>query len=333
MLNRIPLNYWKLTGYSREDIDDVMREIDNTMLAARIEFKENNNVHFTITNRVEKLRAGHAPTCIRFIHDLVSSYGSGRLRGTVVLWLEDGMWEWHERFSRRVPILAFGRRCADHRTMLVPDPAFLGSKGYLNELEEIKIIDAAIPWHKKKPTAFWRGATTGIGLQDNDFEKVPRIALSLKSKELNNIDKLDASISHVTDFDHPTRKQEILELGIVKPYCEFNDFLKYRYLIDVDGHSCAWKSLFLKLASRCLVLKTESPFMQWYYDKLVPWVNYVPLNKDYQDIEDILAWLPVHDKEAKEIADNGTELAKSITYDAALKDIANLLESLLACQR
>jgi len=332
MTNSIALNYWNQSGYSKEDVDSVMREIDHDLMAARVEFKENNNIHFAITNKVEERQEGHAPTMIRFIHELVCTHPSGRLKGSVIFWLEDGMWEWHEKYSRRAPILAFGRRTADFRTMLIPDPAFLGARGYQTEIDEILEIDKTLTWPRKIPTIFWRGATTGLGLHDPEWKKVPRIALAIKSKTINNPNKLDAYISHVTDLE-PSRERELFDLGLVKPYCEFNEFLKYRYLVDVDGHSCAWKSLFLKLASQSLVLKTDSPFMQWYYDKLTPWVNYIPLRSDYEDIEEVYEWLSSHDNEAKQIADNGAKLARDISYTDALKDTADLLVNLLSCQK
>ncbi|NMC64033.1 MAG: hypothetical protein GYA55_12795 [SAR324 cluster bacterium] len=332
MINSIALNYWKLSGYSKEDIDSVMAELDNYLMAARVEFRENNNIHISITHKVEERQEGHAPTMIRFIHELACTYASKQLRGSVIFWLEDGMWHFYERFTRRAPILAFGRRCEDYRTMLIPDPAFLGARGYQAEIDEISEIEKTLTWSCKTPTIFWRGATTGMEIDTDKWKEVPRIKLAMKSKEINDPDRVDAYISYVTKLS-PSRMQEIRDLGIVKPYCKFNDFLKYRYLVDVDGYSCAWKSLFLKLASQSLVLKTDSPFMQWYYDKLIPWVNYIPLRSDYEDIEEVFEWLSSHDNDAKQIADNGAKLARSISYADALKDTADLLENLLSCQK
>lgn len=58
----------------------------------------------------------------------------------------------------------------------------------------------------------------------------------------------------------------------------------YRFHIDIDGHGPSY-GLFLKLLSGGLVLKVQSPdrCVQWYYDRLVPEVNFVPVREDLSD--------------------------------------------------
>lgn len=332
MINEPGLTYWTSTGYSRTEIDKVMEEIDSSVLAARIEFRENRNIHMTITNKVEERREGHAPTCIKFLHDVITSYPM-ELRGTFILWMEDGMWAWSENHSRKAPTLAFGRQSNDHYTMLVPDPAFLESDGYLKDIEDIDAAEKDLPWHKKKPIAFWRGATSGLGLEGPDWKRSPRIALAVFAKEYGDPRRLDACISKVIEFHHPTRAREIIDLGITANYCPFSEFLKYRYLIDVEGNSCAWKSLFLKLASRSLTMKVESHQLEWYYDRLKPWKNIVPVKEDYSNLSEILDWLRQNDDEARKIAEAGAAMVRSITYKDAIRDAGDLLNELFKAQR
>ena len=83
----------------------------------------------------------------------------------------------------------------------------------------------------------------------------------------------------------------------------------FRYHIDIDGASNAWRSLFLKLLSGSPVVKVESAwgFRQWYYDRLVPWVNYVPVRSDLADFIEAVEWIKAHDDEAQKIGQAGRE--------------------------
>ncbi len=309
-----------------------MQEVDNYALAARIEFNENRNIHMTITQKVEDRREGHAPACMKFLHDIITSYPTG-LTGSFILWMEDGMWPWNEHYSWRAPVLAFGRQSHDHSTMLVPDPAFLESDGYLKDIKDIDATEKDLPWNQKLPTAFWRGATSGLGIEGPLWKSSPRIALALFAKKFDRPEKLDARLTKIVQFEHPTRAQEIRDLGITDDYCPFSNFLKYRYLIDVDGHSCAWRSLFLKLASRSLTLKIESSQLEWYFHRLRPWKNFVPVREDFENLPQILEWLKNHDEEARAIGETGAEFARSLKYQDAVRETGDLLNELFQYQR
>ncbi|WP_267895632.1 glycosyl transferase family 90 [Polynucleobacter acidiphobus] len=99
----------------------------------------------------------------------------------------------------------------------------------------------------------------------------------------------------------------------------------FKYLIDVDGNSNAWSSLFLKLLSGSVVLKVESEdgYKQWYYDRLIPWQHYVPVNKDLSDLQEKLDWLRDNDDRAKKLAKLGKDFAFDISFE---KELANSLD-------
>lgn len=56
----------------------------------------------------------------------------------------------------------------------------------------------------------------------------------------------------------------------------------------------------------------DSNEVQWYYDMLQPWVHYIPVAKDFSNIEQNMVWAERHPIEAQAIADNGKELARSV---------------------
>ena len=61
------------------------------------------------------------------------------------------------------------------------------------------------------------------------------------------------------------------------PEMNYTDHLKRKYLINLDGHSYAYRLLKL-LATNSVVLKEESYAQEFYYHMLRPWVHYVPFH-------------------------------------------------------
>ncbi|WWC72342.1 uncharacterized protein I206_106304 [Kwoniella pini CBS 10737] len=83
----------------------------------------------------------------------------------------------------------------------------------------------------------------------------------------------------------------------------------YKYIIDVDGN--AWSARFKRLlTSGSLVLKaTIMP--EWWNDRIQPWVHYVPIQMDYSDLYDVMAFfqglpsMPGESALARDIANAG----------------------------
>ncbi|GFZ52429.1 hypothetical protein JCM24511_10202 [Saitozyma sp. JCM 24511] len=102
--------------------------------------------------------------------------------------------------------------------------------------------------------------------------------------------------------------------------------LYYKYVIDVDGN--AWSARFQRLlAAGSLIFKTTI-FPEWWTDRIQPWVHYVPIQVDYSDLYDVIAFFrgdtsgrggePSLAKEiagaGKEWADTNWRPAEMITY-------------------
>lgn len=200
--------------------------------------------------------------------------------------------------------------------ILIPDDGFVRTKGY----EETRVFykENIVPWGEKKPIVFWRGATTGIsptGLwSDLQRIKLCEIALSSTNREV-----FDVGLSGIVQLS----KQDAVEiehLGYLKQFVPIKVSNSYKYLIDVDGNSNAWSALFQKLLSGSVVLKVASQnnFRQWYYDDLIPWVNFVPVESDMSDLVEKVHWLLDHDGEARKIGENGAKLANQLTYSGEL---------------
>jgi len=213
-----------------------------------------------------------------------------------------------------VPGLAF---CGnDSQFVLVPDNYFLTTGGYAETRNRLSAV--AIPWGQRRNVAFWRGATTGVRSgADASWRSLPRARLCMMAQ--NDPGRIDAGFSNLVQL-HPGEGDEIEAAGLVRGFSPFEEFARYKYQIDIDGNTNAWAGLFQKLLTGSPVLKVASPggYRQWYYDRLVPWRNYVPVAPDMSDLVEKVEWLRADDQRARAIGEAGRALAESLTYDAEL---------------
>jgi len=76
----------------------------------------------------------------------------------------------------------------------------------------------------------------------------------------------------------------------------YSEALQYKYLISIDGETAAWKRPEWIMASQSVLVKTTTKYYQWYYDGLVPWMNYIPVRPDMSDVQDKLEWARNNDQ-------------------------------------
>lgn len=183
-----------------------------------------------------------------------------------------------------------------------------------------------VEWRNKIPTAFFRGSGTG----SVEFNKNQRLQISKIDYEWSIIkpDLLDAGIVSWNARDKINsnltityiKPSEMAGLGIfLKKRVEMNKQLKYKYLINIDGHSKTNRFSYL-LQTGCLILNVESKYVignqRWYDHLLIPYVHYVPIKYDLSDLEEIILWCRNNDIKCKEIVNN----AKKIYYEYFSKE-------------
>lgn len=192
------------------------------------------------------------------------------------------------------------------------------------------------PWVNKKPTAVFRGATTGYGVT---AETNPRIKVSLMSAQEKTVPGkpryLDAGI---TNWNLRPRKMqgdpylrtieiEKIGFGLVK-YMTPEEQSTYKYLINIDGHVTAYR-LSLELSMGSVILLVDSPWKVWYRHMLKPMVHYVPIKHDLSDLIQQIEWCRQNDDKCEQIAKNALEffnkyLQKSNMLDYMQKVLINL---------
>jgi hypothetical protein len=221
-----------------------------------------------------------------------------------------------------LPGLAF---CANDDTCsLIPDPYFMRRRGYADI--RLSFATGGPPWQSRKSRAIWRGATTGDSTAG--WRGLPRVKLCQLSRK--HPDLLDAGLTSVVQQD-PGAEAEIAQAGLMSTFIEVQDFADWAIQIDIDGNTNSWPGLFQKLLTGSPVVKVASPgrWRQWYYDKLEPWVNFVPVRSDLGDLIEKLTWLRDHPRQARAIGMEGRSLALSISYESALENAVQTINTAL----
>jgi len=68
------------------------------------------------------------------------------------------------------------------------------------------------------------------------------------------------------------------------------EMVKYKYILDIDGHASTWDATAWKLNSGSVILKSDSCWSQWFFDLYKPWIHYVPIKDDFGDLQQKFKW-------------------------------------------
>lgn len=208
-----------------------------------------------------------------------------------------------------IPFLCFSKK-ADQKGIMVPDPDSLDGEKLLKI--QAKAGSRLYPWHKKINQAFWRGAPSGLEMTVENYTQAPRFQLVECSRQ--HPDLVDAKFSRILpELD-----------ALLSPYKgklkNIPGHLKYKYQILVDGNSCAWSRAYWQLYSNSVIIKHDSPYVQWYYKGLQPWVHYIPAAHDFNNLIEQIEWAQSHDQEAYQISENAQRFAREhLEYDDMLE--------------
>ena len=85
---------------------------------------------------------------------------------------------------------------------------------------------------------------------------------------------------------------------------------QHKYLPDIDGNGVSPRfRQFLK--SNSLPIKATI-WKEWHDDRLIAWKHFVPMDNTYMDFYGIMEYLLGHDKEARQIAEEGARWADRV---------------------
>lgn len=92
-------------------------------------------------------------------------------------------------------------------------------------------------------------------------------------------------------------------------FVKMQDFMNYKYLIDIRGWGWTDRVKLLLAMGRPLLL-VDRPFTEYYFDKLKPNVHYVPIKEDLSDLIEKIEYLDTHANTYNEIVNNARQFTK-----------------------
>ena len=212
----------------------------------------------------------------------------------------------------------------------VPDPLFITTAAYAVEREA---FEKSSPWETRVDVAYWRGADTGT-FRYRNLAEAPRVTVAQLSQ--SRPDLINAKINQIEpSLDEQEKTKFYQEHSLLDEISSPLEMIDYRYQIDIDGNSNSWSDFFLRLLTGAPVLKLESEmgFRQWYYDRLKPWENYVPVASNGADLIEKIEWLRQHPTRAAQIGQAGRELVLSLTFEKEMSCAKNTVSRLITMNR
>ena len=98
----------------------------------------------------------------------------------------------------------------------------------------------------------------------------------------------------------------------ISSWMETPQMVNYKYVLDIDGIGCTWDATAWKMNSGSVIFKTESGWRQWFYDKYLPYVHYIPISDDFHDLREKYEWCEAHPQECAEIVANAKVLFQEV---------------------
>jgi len=215
---------------------------------------------------------------------------------------------------------------------LIPDSEFFATSGYRHFRAA---MEKTPPWESRIRKVFWRGSTSGIKrywppAAPDDVHWLPRLELCARAQAPDVAEVCDIGITALVQV--PPQDVASTAEGLssfMRPPTEKAAFAQFKAVIDMDGNSNAWSGLFTSLLTGACVIKIESEhgFRQWYYDRLKPWVHYVPVKADLSDFEEKVGFVLADDDAARAIGEAGFRFARSIDIGAEMSSATHRLIS------
>ena len=206
----------------------------------------------------------------------------------------------------------------------VPDAIFFESKGY----EHFRNTPHKMPWVERRPQAYWRGSLTGRGFVVDEIMALPRVKICLASRFSDHINAKLTDFSQYNGFK-PDLRELMTGLSVVGDREPAERNLEYRYLIDVDGNTNAWQSLFMKLLFGGTIIKLRSDYRQWYYDR-IQHKETVYLIDSARELEEAVVWGESNPTAMEDIAMRSLELGRSMTVQSEIKSFVKGVRDCIA---
>lgn len=175
-------------------------------------------------------------------------------------------------------------------------------------------------WTNKIQKAVWRGAPTGHW----DAKMNTRYQLCNRTHSSLHPDLFDTKFTRTR---HPRTTAQVghwNESRFLASKMPMLYFQKYRAILDVDGHS--WSSRFgALLCYSSVVLKVEPSHVDYFYTELQPWVHYIPVDSNLENLEERTIFAVSDDPHVQQIIRNANNWClQKLNLKTLRHDMANI---------
>lgn len=223
-----------------------------------------------------------------------------------------------------IPILSQAKPSV-FNDILFPSPHYFGIASHEHPDET--------PWEAKQGRLYWTGSTTGGYANEGNWQGLHRQRLALKYQrgasnpiQLLHQDEtqawvsrdattseieplIDLRITGITNQCEPAtceKQRDVFGIGSDEIKDPEDLVHTYKFLLDVDGNSFSGR--FARLLRTNSVVLKKSIFQEWHTDRLVPWVHYIPISSDGNELPEVIRFLAQ--------TDEGDRLARKIALNS-----------------
>ncbi|PBK80584.1 hypothetical protein ARMGADRAFT_949531 [Armillaria gallica] len=237
---------------------------------------------------------------------------------------------------RMVPSFAYSQ------TLLHHDLTIAHTASWQAEISD----EEAIPWEMKTDDRLhWRGSTTGIplvrdmewqfshrirmmdwvekGMDGNVTILLPPRSSEVRAGKGESVQKaryrpamLDMAFSDIPGQCDPYVCKELARSYEFMKKQSQKELARYKYIFDIDGDT--WSGHFKWLLSSHALIFKSTIYPEWFTDRLMPWVHYIPIQVDYSDLWDTLVFFRGdlkgdnnHEDLARKIASAGRDWSRT----------------------
>lgn len=170
-------------------------------------------------------------------------------------------------------------------------------------------------WEDKKNGVIWRGVHTGrVGGSSQWKDKTLRLGFVQRYFE-----KYDIGFNAPGGQGVPECKP------YVKGFVSQEEQLKKKYILSLEGNDVA-TNLKWVLASNSVPIMPKPTRETWLLEsQLIPYVHYVPLSDDLDNLEDVYKWCLDNDGHCKKIAENGRRYMKMFFDENNEREIMRMI--------
>lgn len=153
-----------------------------------------------------------------------------------------------------------------------------------------QFLQEDLRWQDKVSATIWRGAPTGYQREGDN----PRLRLVENFGAVLNV-----------GFSQPHAQGLRFDPALVKGKVSIAEQLRHKYLLSIEGNDIATNLKWI-LASNSVPVMPLPTIDSWLMEsRLLPYFHYVPIERDFSNLIEVLNWCRDNDEACHEIAENG----------------------------